>query len=33
VRDLCAGSGLTFDERGTRELAGIPEPWRLYAVV
>lgn len=32
VRDLCAGSGLTFDDRGVRELAGLPEPWRVFAV-
>jgi class 3 adenylate cyclase len=32
VRELCAGSGLTFVDRGARELAGIPDPWRLYAV-
>lgn len=32
VRDLCAGSGLTFTDRGLRELAGLPEPWRVFAV-
>jgi class 3 adenylate cyclase len=32
VRDLCAGSGLTFSDRGLRELAGLPEPWRVFAV-
>jgi class 3 adenylate cyclase len=32
VRDLVAGSGLRFRERGTAELKGIPEEWRLYAV-
>jgi class 3 adenylate cyclase len=32
VRDLCAGSGLTFSDRGVRELAGLPEPWRVFAV-
>ena len=32
VRDLVAGSGLRFDERGTAELKGVPEEWRLYAV-
>jgi hypothetical protein len=30
VRDLVAGSGLTFDDRGRRELKGIPDPWQLY---
>ncbi len=32
VRDLVAGSGLEFVERGTRELKGVPGEWRLYAV-
>jgi hypothetical protein len=32
VRDLVAGSGLTFVERGERELKGIPGTWRLFAV-
>src|SRR5207248_11196928 len=32
VKDLVAGSGLRFRERGTAELKGIPEAWRLYAV-
>jgi class 3 adenylate cyclase len=32
VRDLVAGSGLQFRERGTAELKGVPERWRLYAV-
>ena len=26
VRELCAGSGLTFSDRGLREFAGLPEP-------
>lgn len=33
VRDLVAGSGLGFEERGERELKGLPGVWRLYAVV
>jgi class 3 adenylate cyclase len=33
VRDLVAGSGIGFDERGERELKGVPGTWRLYAVV
>lgn len=33
VRDLVAGSGLLFEERGERELKGIPGSWPLYAVV
>jgi pimeloyl-ACP methyl ester carboxylesterase len=32
VRDLCAGSGRIFVDRGLRELAGLSEPWRLFAV-
>lgn len=32
VRDLVAGSGIAFDDRGTHELRGIPGEWRLYAV-
>ena len=32
VRDLVAGSGIDFDERGDHELKGIPGTWRLYRV-
>ncbi|HTG46774.1 MAG TPA: adenylate/guanylate cyclase domain-containing protein [Actinomycetota bacterium] len=32
VKDLVAGSGLTFRERGEHELKGVPDTWRLYAV-
>jgi class 3 adenylate cyclase len=32
VKDLVAGSGIRFTERGEHELKGVPEPWRLYAV-
>jgi class 3 adenylate cyclase len=32
VRDLVAGSGLAFEERGAAELKGVPGEWRLYAV-
>ena len=32
VKDLVAGSGIEFEERGERELKGIPGKWRLYAV-
>jgi pimeloyl-ACP methyl ester carboxylesterase len=32
VRDLVAGSGITFVERGERSLKGLPEQLRLYAV-
>jgi class 3 adenylate cyclase len=33
VRDLVAGSGLEFEDRGEHALKGIPERRRLYAVV
>jgi class 3 adenylate cyclase len=32
VKDLVAGSGLIFDDRGEHELKGLPGSWRLYAV-
>ena len=32
VKDLVAGSGLAFQDRGTHELKGVPGEWRLYAV-
>lgn len=32
VKDLVAGSGITFQDRGLQELKGIPGEWRLYAV-
>jgi len=32
VRDLVAGSGLVFEERGATELKGVPGEWRLFAV-
>jgi pimeloyl-ACP methyl ester carboxylesterase/DNA-binding winged helix-turn-helix (wHTH) protein len=31
VRDLVAGSGLTFAERGIHQLKGVPDGWALYA--
>jgi class 3 adenylate cyclase len=31
VKDLVAGSGLVFDDVGTRDLKGLPDAWRLYA--
>jgi class 3 adenylate cyclase len=33
VRDLVAGSGLEFEDRGVHDLKGIPGEWRLYAAV
>lgn len=32
VVDLVAGSGLEFDDRGERELKGVPGTWQLFAV-
>jgi class 3 adenylate cyclase/pimeloyl-ACP methyl ester carboxylesterase len=33
VKDLVAGSGIGFADRGSRELKGIPGEWRIYSVV
>jgi class 3 adenylate cyclase len=33
VKDLVAGSGLSFEDRGEHELRGVPDRWRLYRVV
>jgi len=32
VKDLVAGSGISFEDRGAAELKGVPGEWRLYAV-
>ncbi len=32
VKDLVVGSGLEFEERGVRELKGVPGEWRLFAL-
>jgi class 3 adenylate cyclase len=32
VKDLTAGSGFSFDDRGEHELKGVPERWQLYRV-
>ena len=32
VRDLVAGSGIAFEDRGVAELKGVPGEWRLFAV-
>jgi class 3 adenylate cyclase len=32
VKDLVAGAGVEFEERGERELKGVPGTWRLYSV-
>jgi class 3 adenylate cyclase len=31
VKDLVAGSGLRFEDRGEHDLKGIREPWRVFA--
>jgi pimeloyl-ACP methyl ester carboxylesterase len=33
VKDLVVGSGLRFDDRGPRELRGVPGTWPLFAVL
>jgi class 3 adenylate cyclase len=33
LKDLVAGSGLMFEDRGVHGLKGVPGEWRLYAVV
>jgi class 3 adenylate cyclase len=32
VRDLVAGSGIEFEDRGDHKLKGVPGPWRVFAV-
>ncbi len=32
VKDLVVGSGLRFRDRGTHELRGVQDEWRLYAL-
>ena len=31
-RDLVAGSGITFGDRGLHVLEGVPGDWRIFAV-
>jgi pimeloyl-ACP methyl ester carboxylesterase len=33
VKDLVAGSGLAFEDRGVHELKGVPGEWRIYAAL
>jgi class 3 adenylate cyclase len=33
VKDLVAGSGIEFEDRGEHQLKGIPEAWHLFTVV
>jgi class 3 adenylate cyclase len=30
VKDLVAGSGFSFTDRGEQQLKGVPDRWRLY---
>jgi class 3 adenylate cyclase len=32
VKDLVAGSGLRFGDRGRRSLKGVPGEWQVFAV-
>lgn len=32
VKDLVVGSGISFEDKGERELKGVPGSWRLWAV-
>jgi class 3 adenylate cyclase/pimeloyl-ACP methyl ester carboxylesterase len=32
VKDLVAGSGIDFEDRGAHQMKGVPGDWRLYAV-
>jgi hypothetical protein len=32
VKDLVAGAGFAFADRGTRSLKDVPDSWRHYAV-
>ena len=32
VRDLVAGSGLEFADRGEHEFKGVPGKWKVYSV-
>ena len=33
VKDLVAGSGIKFEDRGEHTLKGVPDEWRVYAVI
>ena len=32
VKDLVAGSGIEFEDRGVRRLKGVPGDWHVFAV-
>jgi class 3 adenylate cyclase len=31
IKDLVAGSGLQFEDRGVHTLRGVPDQWQLFA--
>ena len=33
VKDLVAGSGITFEDYGTHELKGVPDLWQLFRAI
>ena len=33
VKDLAAGSAIEFSDRGAQVLKGVPDEWRLFAVM
>ena len=33
VKDLVAGSGIVFEDRGALSLKGVPGEWRLFSVL
>jgi class 3 adenylate cyclase len=33
IKDLTAGSGIAYTDRGEHELKGVPDRWRLYQAV
>ena len=33
VKNLVAGSGLSFEDTGEHEVKGVPDRWRIYRVV
>jgi class 3 adenylate cyclase len=32
VKDLVAGSGIAFEDRGEHQLKGVPGTWRLFSI-
>jgi class 3 adenylate cyclase len=32
VKDLVIGSGISFQDRGTHILKGVPDPWQVFGV-